>query len=127
MKVAVDTNRLTGLFRGDGELPTWLGTCDEVWIPPFVLAEIKAGFEGGTQRQRNEILLREFLATATVDVLLPGRETAEQYARVPDNDLWIAAARQVNYLVRCRATSCRIADSTINSPLPGPTRVLTTS
>jgi len=37
-----------------------------------------------------------------VDVLLPGRETAEQYARlfvqlkragtpVPDNDLWIAA------------------------------------
>jgi tRNA(fMet)-specific endonuclease VapC len=67
-----------------------------------VLAEIKAGFHGGVQRHRNEILLQELLAKPTVAVLLPGRETAEHYARlfvqlkragtpVPDNDLWIAA------------------------------------
>lgn len=102
LRVALDTNRLTDLLRGDARLAERLGVCDEVWIPLIVLAEIKAGFQGGTERQRNEALLQRLLAKATVDVLLPGRETAEHYARlfvqlrragtpVPDNDLWIAA------------------------------------
>ena len=102
VRVALDTNRLTDLLRGDSLLAEMLGTCDEVWIPLIVLAEIKAGFYGGDQQQRNETLLRKLLLKSTVDVLLPGRETAEQYARlfvqlkragtpVPDNDLWIAA------------------------------------
>jgi tRNA(fMet)-specific endonuclease VapC len=102
VRVALDTNRLTDLFQGDTALAERLGGCEEVWIPLVVLAEIKAGFYGGTRGQRNEILLQELLANETVDVLLPGRETAEHYARlfvqlkragtpVPDNDLWIAA------------------------------------
>ena len=102
MRVAVDTNRLTDLLRGDARLAERLGACDEVWVPLIVLGEIKAGFHGGTQRHRNEALLQRFLAKATVSVLLPGRETAEHYGRifvqlkragtpVPDNDLWIAA------------------------------------
>ena len=102
MRVALDTNRLTDLFQGDAALAERLGACDEVWLPLIVLAEIKAGFYGGNQQHKNEILLRKFLAKATVGVLLPGRETAEHYARlfvqlkragtpVPDNDLWIAA------------------------------------
>ena len=93
---------MVDLFRGDTELGKTLGTCDEVWIPLIVLGEIKAGFLGGTERKRNEILLTGLLAKATVGILLPGRETAEQYARIfvqlkragtpiPDNDLWIAA------------------------------------
>jgi tRNA(fMet)-specific endonuclease VapC len=67
-----------------------------------VLAEIKAGFYGGSRQQQNQILLRKLLAKPTLGVLLPGRETAEHYARlfvqlkragspIPDNDLWIAA------------------------------------
>jgi len=102
VRVAVDTTRLTDLLRGDAGLAEHLGACDEVWIPLVVLGEMKAGFQGGTQRHRNEILLNQFLAKATVSVLLPGRETAEHYAKifvqlkragtpVPDNDLWIAA------------------------------------
>lgn len=102
MRVALDTNRLTDLFQGDRPLADWLEGCDEVWIPLAVLAEIKAGFYGGDQQHRNEILLRELLSKSTVGVLLPSRETAEQYARlfvqlkragtpIPDNDLWIAA------------------------------------
>jgi predicted nucleic acid-binding protein len=102
MRVAVDTNRLTDLLRGDARLAERLGACDEVWVPLMVLGEIKAGFLGGAQRHRNEALLQRFLAKATVSVLLPGRETAEHYGRifvqlkragtpVPDNDLWIAA------------------------------------
>jgi len=102
VRVAVDTNRLTDLFQGDAELAELLGTCEEVWIPLVALGEIKAGFYGGRQQQRNELLLQKFLAKTTVGVLLPSRETAEHYARlfvqlkragtpVPDNDLWIAA------------------------------------
>ena len=102
VRVALDTNRLTDLFQGDAQLADRLGECDEVWIPLIVVAEIKAGFYGGSQQHRNEILLSSFLAKPTVDILFPGRETAEHYARlfvqlrragtpIPDNDLWIAA------------------------------------
>ena len=102
VRVALDTNRLTDLFQGDTALADTLGGCDEVWIPLIVLGEIKAGFCGGAQRHRNEILLRQLLAKPTVAVALPTRETAEHYARlfvqlkragspIPDNDLWIAA------------------------------------
>jgi predicted nucleic acid-binding protein len=102
VRVALDTNRITDLFRGDHELADFLETCEEVWIPLIVLAEIKAGFHGGTQQARNEGLLYRFLAKSTVDILLPRIETAEHYARlfvqlkrtgtpIPDNDLWIAA------------------------------------
>jgi tRNA(fMet)-specific endonuclease VapC len=102
MRVALDTNRLTDLFQGDAALAELLGICDEVWVPLIVLAELKAGFYGGTQQIRNEALLRKLLAKTIVGVLLPSRETAEHYARlfvqlkragtpVPDNDLWIAA------------------------------------
>jgi tRNA(fMet)-specific endonuclease VapC len=102
VRVALDTNRLTDLFQGDTELADRLGECDEVWIPLTVLGEIKAGFHGGSQQHRNEILFQSFLAKPTVGILLPARETAEHYARlfvqlkragtpIPDNDLWIAA------------------------------------
>ncbi|MGA2879860.1 MAG: type II toxin-antitoxin system VapC family toxin [Bryobacteraceae bacterium] len=102
MRVALDTNRLTDLFQGDAELASRLGECDEVWLPLIVLAEIKAGFYGGSQQHRNEILLQRFLAKPTVGVLCPARETAEHYAHlfvqlkragtpIPDNDIWISA------------------------------------
>lgn len=102
MKIALDTNRITDLFRGDTEPAARLEMCEEVWIPVVVLGEMKAGFHGGTQQRRNEMLLDQLLAKTTVDILLPGIETAEHYARIfiqlkragtpiPDNDLWIAA------------------------------------
>jgi tRNA(fMet)-specific endonuclease VapC len=102
VKVAVDTDRLTDLFRGDAALADLLGGCEEVWVPLVTLAELKAGFCGGSQRRRNEELRQRFLRRATAGVLLPGRETAEHYARLfvqlkragtplPDNDLRIAA------------------------------------
>ena len=102
VRIALDTNRITDLFRGDGELAERLGICEEVWIPLIVLGEIKAGFRGGKEQRRNEGLLNRLLAKPTVGVLLPSQETAEHYAGlfvqlkragtpIPDNDLWIAA------------------------------------
>ena len=102
MRAALDTNRLTDLFQGDAALAEWLEGCDEVWVPLVVLGEIKAGFLGGSQQHRNEVLLRQLLTKPTVGILLPSRETADYYATlfvqlkragtpVPTNDLWIAA------------------------------------
>lgn len=102
VRIAIDTNRLTDLFRGDAKLGEEIGACEQVWLPVIVLGEIRAGFLGGSHHGRNEGLLRQFLAKPTVGVLLPDRETADHYARlfvqlkragtpVPDNDLWIAA------------------------------------
>lgn len=102
MRIALDTNRLTDLFRGDGDLAAFLGRCDEVVIPFVVLAEMRAGFLAGTRSVQNERLLASFLTRETVEILYPDRETTEQYARlfvqlkragtpVPDNDLWIAS------------------------------------
>jgi predicted nucleic acid-binding protein len=79
MRVAIDTNRLTDLFRGDPTVADSLGNCEEVWIRLMVLGEIKAGFYGGTQRLRNETLIRKTLASRRTAY---GRETAEQYAQV---------------------------------------------
>jgi len=102
VRVALDANRLTDLFQGDAALAEWLESCEEVWIPLIVLGEMKAGFYGGSQQRRNEVLLRRLLAKTTVAVLLPTHETAEHYARlfvqlklagtpIPHNNLWIAA------------------------------------
>jgi tRNA(fMet)-specific endonuclease VapC len=102
MRIALDTNRLTDLFQGDARLASYLGTCDEVWIPFVVLAEMKAGFYGGSRQPKNEALLANLLGRETVGILYASRETVEHYAHlfvqlkragtpVPDNDLWIAA------------------------------------
>ena len=99
MRVALDTSRITDLFRGDIGLAEKLGVAEEVRIPLFALGEIKAGFHGGAQRHRNERLLYTLLAKTTVGVLLPSRNTTrvcsfnsgEQALPFRDNDLWIAA------------------------------------
>ena len=102
IRIALDTNRLTDLLHGDPALAEFLGRCDEVWIPLIVLGEMKAGFYGGNRQLQNEMRLRNILAIHNVQILFPGRETAEQYARlfvqlkraglpIPDNDMWIAA------------------------------------
>jgi predicted nucleic acid-binding protein len=102
VRVAIDTNRLTDLFRDDADLAEQLGRCDEVWVPLIVLGEIQAGFHGGSHLHRNHRVLTAFLQRPTAGVLVPDEDTASHYARlfvqlkrigqrIPDNDLWIAA------------------------------------
>jgi len=81
-EVAVDTNRLTGVFQGDTASAAFLGTRDEVRIPFVVPAEMKAGFYGGTRQGQNEALFARLMALETVSILLAERETTEQYARL---------------------------------------------
>ena len=104
MRVLLDTNRLTDALRREPAVTGIVQLASEVFLPFVVLAEIKAGFEGGNQRQRphNEGLLLHFLQMPSVSGLYPDVETTEVYARlftqlrragtpVPTNDIWIAS------------------------------------
>jgi tRNA(fMet)-specific endonuclease VapC len=68
----------------------------------IVLAEQRAGFAHGTEREKNERTLTHFLSNAGVFVLCPDEQTSVFYADlyatlrkkgrpIPTNDLWIAA------------------------------------
>jgi tRNA(fMet)-specific endonuclease VapC len=101
-EIALDTNRLVDLLRGDRELAYRLDCSARVYIPLFVFAEITAGFLGGNAQIRNQATLQRFLRQPTAEILLPDLETAEHFARlfvqlrragqpIPVYDLWIAA------------------------------------
>ena len=102
MRIAIDTNRYSDLVAGDGVVAEIVSAAEEVWVPLMVLAELRAGFAAGTQRARNETVLRRFLAEPGVSVLCPDEQTSFHYAEaftqlrragrpIPTNDLWIAA------------------------------------
>jgi tRNA(fMet)-specific endonuclease VapC len=102
MKIALDTNRYTDLFRGDALVADMVAVADEVWLPFIVLGELRAGFAAGSQEARNEAVLRRFLIKPDVGVLYPDEQTTHHYANVyrqlrkqgtpiPTNDMWIAA------------------------------------
>jgi tRNA(fMet)-specific endonuclease VapC len=102
VRLLVDTKCLTGALRGDATAVDMLERAEEVWIPFVALAEIKAGFAGGTRAGANEALLHAFLRLPGVSVVFADRETTDVYARlytqlrragtpIPTNDLWIAS------------------------------------
>ena len=102
VKILLDTNRYTDLARGVPEVVARIRTAVEVWLPLFALAELRAGFVGGTRKKRNEAALDRFLRRPNTGVLLPDEVTADVYAHVyndvrrqgtpiPANDIWIAA------------------------------------
>ena len=77
-------------------------TAEEVHVPLFVVAELRAGFAHGTRREKNERVLTTFLNTSGVFILSPDAETTFHYADlyaylrrrgkpIPTHDLWIAA------------------------------------
>jgi len=102
VRILVDTNGLTDVFRGDVALIRTVELASEVWLPFIALAEIKAGFLAGRRSSANEVLLLAFLQLPHVDVVYADHETTEVYARlflqlqragtpIPTNDLWIAS------------------------------------
>lgn len=102
MRLALDTNRYTDLARGDAALRDLLERAEAVFLPFVVLAELRAGFQGGRRAQQNERGLVRFLQQPGVEVLWPGETTTRIWANlflqlrragtpIPMNDLWIAA------------------------------------
>ncbi|MFZ4405676.1 MAG: type II toxin-antitoxin system VapC family toxin, partial [Pseudobdellovibrionaceae bacterium] len=102
MKIALDTNCYTDFCRGNPEVVEIIKSAHEIYIPLIVVAELRAGFAFGSQREKNERVLSKFLNNEAVFVLGPDEQTTHFYAEVflylrkkgrpiPTNDLWIAA------------------------------------
>jgi len=101
-KVLIDTSAYSRLLRGSEEVLNALGGADIVHMSVFVLAELYAGFKGGSKEARNKDLLDRFLRRPTVRTVPATRETAEVFAGIkhalrkagtplPINDVWVAA------------------------------------
>lgn len=102
MRAILDTNVYSAVRHGDQSALECLARADRVCMSVVVMGEILFGAEAGSQTQRNQDDLDEFLSEPQVDVLDVTQETAAWYGRIkaalrkkgkpiPDNDAWIAA------------------------------------
>jgi predicted nucleic acid-binding protein len=102
LKLALDTNRYTDLMRGVSEVIQIVESADEIVLPFVVVAELHAGFQGGSRRAANEAILDKFLRRPSVGIAYPDHQTLLHYADLgsdarrrgrvlPHNDLWTAA------------------------------------
>jgi tRNA(fMet)-specific endonuclease VapC len=114
VRLLLDTNRYTDLFRKLPDTVTLVEEAEAVFLPFIALAELRAGFVQGDRQPENERALRAFLARSGVAALFPDDQTTLYYASVqqqlrrqgtpiPTNDLWIAAlALQYNLTLHSR-------------------------
>lgn len=112
MRIALDTNAYSDLMRGEPQRAQLVRSAAWVYLPLFVVAELRAGFEAGTPRSNNAARLQQFLNRPRIEVLYPDDGTTHQYAHlfatlrrqgtpIPVNDLWIAALVLQHNLVLC--------------------------
>jgi tRNA(fMet)-specific endonuclease VapC len=110
MRLALDTNRYTDLWRGEKAVAETVERADQLWLPFIVVGELRAGFALGTQGPRNEAFLRRFLLKPGVGILYADEQTTHHFASVyrqlrkqgtpiPTNDMWIAALALQHSLV----------------------------
>ncbi len=102
IKVMLDTSAYSAYLRGNEDIKQALQEADEIYLNPVVLGELFAGFAHGGREKKNRDILREFLASPRVQVVVIDEETAERYTAIitylwqkrtpiPTSDLWIAA------------------------------------
>ena len=102
MKLAIDSNRYTDLFRGEPQVIAVVRSAQRVVLPFIVLGELRAGFAAGNRKTENEAELMRFVRSPRVDVAHSDDDTATIYAQlwrqlrtqgtpIPTNDIWIAA------------------------------------
>ena len=102
LSVALDTNRYVDYCRAVPEAVEVVRRADRIFLPFVVIAELRAGFLGGSRGRENEARLVELISSARADVLLADEATTHHYARlfiqlrkqgtpIPTNDLWTAA------------------------------------
>jgi tRNA(fMet)-specific endonuclease VapC len=102
-RIVLDTSAYSAIVRGDARLKAPIQTADEIYFTPIVLGELLFGFKKGKKERENLALLREFMESPRVSVVVVDAETSERYAilqshlrragtPVAANDLWIAAS-----------------------------------
>ena len=101
-KVMLDTSAYSAYLRGNEDVKNVIREADEIYLSPIMLGELFAGFAHGGKEKKNREILREFLASPRVQVVVIDEETAERYMAIitylwakgtpiPTDDLWIAA------------------------------------
>ena len=96
----LETNAVSGLFRGDAALEKVLAAEERHQLPVIVVGEYRFGLAQSRARQQLSALLDQLIAES--DVLEVDLETASVYAGIrtrlrergepiPENDIWIGA------------------------------------
>lgn len=102
MKVLLDTNAYTALFRGHEGVAARVRRAGQVLVSTVVAGELLFGFRNGTRFDANREELEDFLASPYVALLPVTLVTADRFGRIaaslrrkgrplPTNDIWIAA------------------------------------
>lgn len=102
MKVLLDTNAYTALFRGHPGVAERVRRADQVLVSTIVAGELLFGFRHGARYESDRHDLEDFLASPYVALLPVTFVTAERFGRIaatlkrkgrplPTNDIWVAA------------------------------------
>lgn len=102
MRLCLDTNRYCDFMRNNLEAVALLRQADEILLPFVVVAELRAGFLGGTRGRANEGILVRFLNSSRVTVVYADDETTRHFASLvqqlrlqgtplPTHDIWVAS------------------------------------
>ena len=102
MMKLLDTTAYSKLKQGDPVLASIVREAERIVFSAIVVGELQYGFRRGSQYERNNAELDEFLANPYVSLLPVGPVTADRFGRIaaalrkkgrpiPTNDVWIAA------------------------------------
>ena len=102
MRLCLDTNRYCDFMRGTPDAVAFVRQADEILLPFVVVAELRAGFLGGTKGRANEGMLVRFINSPRVRVVYADDETTQHFARLvqqlrlqgtplPTHDVWVAS------------------------------------
>jgi tRNA(fMet)-specific endonuclease VapC len=102
MKIALDTSAYSAFHRdGNKTVKDYLEANNEIYIPSFVLAELYAGFKGGSRYEQNFDVFEKFSKQTNCNLLFADKNSLELYADIflqlkkngtpiNQNDIWIA-------------------------------------
>lgn len=102
MKVLLDTNAYTALFRGHEGVAARVRRAEQVLVSVIVAGELLFGFRNGSRYEANRTELEDFIASPYVALLPVTLVTSDRFGRIaaslrrkgrplPTNDIWIAA------------------------------------
>lgn len=98
----IDTNVYSNIAKNIKEAVAIFQENDVLYVPLFVIAELKFGFLQGSRTEYNTETLHHFLGESSITVLYPTARTANFYAELAllckkagkalsPNDIWIAS------------------------------------
>jgi predicted nucleic acid-binding protein len=107
--ILIDTNVYSAANLSSAVAISTLKQSDLIYVPTIVIAELRAGFLGGSKQDYNDMILDKFLSDKRVEVANVTLATTIIYAELADyakkrgrslshNDLWIAALAKENGL-----------------------------